>query len=62
VKTVFRNRTNRFRCKLAEVVHRDEVINFFKSGDQRSRSHEAEVILGHLAEASFSNSSIEILI
>jgi len=48
---------NRFRCKLAQTVYGARRWNgqLWGSKGQKSRSHEAEVRVGGLAEASFSS-------
>ena len=51
----FKKRMNRFRCNLTHGARgwNDQI---WGSGGQRSRSHDAEVTFGGLAEASFSTS------
>jgi len=56
VSTILCKPINRFRCQLALLVHGAKARNgqLWWSGGQRSRSHEAKVSFGGLAEASFS--------
>jgi len=61
VNTIFWKRMNWFWCKSAKMVRGARAWNnqFWGSGGQRSRSHEADDRFGDLAEVSFLTSSVK---